>query len=232
MIKAVFFDFYGTLAQFHPPREDIQAGACASFGFKPTREGLVRGYVMADDLMSQVNASETRMSQLVGQGRVRFFAEYERLILRGAGIAVDLETAERVWEKVQEIPHGLALFDDALPVLDMLKQRELTIGMLSNIGRDAQELSDELGLSPYLDFAVTSQEVEASKPHPPMFLMALQRAEVEPEEALHVGDSVLSDVQGARGVGINPLLLDREGVMDNVNDCPKIDSLLGVLEYL
>jgi len=232
MIKAVFFDLYGTLARFHPPREEVQAQACASFGFTVTREGLIRGYLLADEWMSRVNASETPVPQLAEEERARFFAEYERLVLQGAGVEVDLETAGRVWSRVREIPYQLALFDDVLPVLGMLKQRELTLGLLSNIGRNLTELGKELGLAPYLDFTVTSREAGSGKPHPPIFRLALERAGVKPPEALHVGDSHLSDVQGALGAGIHPLLLDREDVMTHVNDCPRIGGLIGVLDYL
>jgi len=172
------------------------------------------------------------VTQMEGQERDRFFAVYERLILQGAGVDVDLETARRVWAKGQEIPYGLTLFDDVLPVMDVLKLRGLTLGLLSNIGQDIAKLCEDLGLAPYLDFAVTSREAGSAKPNPPIFRMALERSNVKPAEALHVGDSYSSDVQGARGVGIHPLLLDRESVMDDVNDCPKISSLMEVLAHL
>jgi len=147
-------------------------------------------------------------------------------------VEVDLPTAGRIWEKVRQIPYGLALFDDVLPALDLLKLRELTLGVLSNIDRDMETLSQELGLGPYLDFTVTSGEVGRGKPHPPIFLMALERAGVEPRKALHIGDSYASDVVGARGVGIHPLLLDRDGTQTRVTDCPRISSLMEVPEHL
>lgn len=232
MIKAVFFDLYGTLAGFSPPREKVQNQACQHFGFTVSREGLVWGYAAADAFMAQVNAGPHPMSRHTPEERAAFFAEYERLILQGAGVAVNQETAGRVWERVQQIPYGLALFDDALPALDDLRGRELTLGMVSNMGRDMQKLSDRLGLTPYLDFAIASREVGAEKPHPPIFHAALRRAGVQPQEAIHVGDQYLSDVQGARGVGITPLLIDREGVLAEVTDCPKIASLMEISDYL
>ncbi len=232
MIKAVFFDFYGTLARFYPPREEVQAQAIASFGYTVTRDGLVKGYAMADDLMAQVNAGQRPMSQRQGEARLQFFAEYEQLILRSAGVEVDVPTARRVWERVQQIPYGLALYDDAIPVLDALKQRGLILGILSNIGRNPRHLTDAHGLTPYLDFAVTSEEIGSNKPHPPMFLAALERAGVQASEALHVGDSYLSDVQGARGVGINAVLVDREGVAEAPPDCPRVSGLMQVVELV
>ena len=232
MIKAVFFDLYGTLAGFDPPREEVQTQALESFGFTATKQGIALGYVGADDWMSQVNASDTPLSRILGQERDHFFAEYQRLIMEGAGIDVDLDTAGQVWAKVQQIPYSFAAFDDTLPVLDMLKLRELTLGLISNIGRDIDEMCESLGLAPYLDFTVTSTEVGIGKPHPPVFLKALDRAGVAPDEAIHVGDSYRSDVEGARSVGIRPLLLDRDGVMTDVTDCPRIGSLIEVLDYL
>ena len=232
MITAVFLDLYGTLAHFQPPREEVQARACLSFGIQVTHQGLVRGYAQADEYMNQENAGQVPLGLRTPDDQQRFFAEYERLILTTAGVDVDLETAGKIWNKVQRIPHGLALFDDALPALDMLKLQERTLGVLSNITRDMEALSRELGLEIYLDFTVTSGEVGAGKPHPPIFLAALERAGVEPHEALHVGDSYSSDVLGARGVGIQPLLLDRDGLNTNVTDCPRIASLMEVVEYL
>lgn len=232
MIKAVFLDLYGTLARFHPPREETQAQACKSLGIRVTLEGLARGCARADEYMDQENAAEVPLALRDPEEQRRFFAEYEQLLLKSTGVEVDLETAGRVWEKVQQIPHGLALFDDVLPALDMLKLQGMTLGVLSNINRDMDKLSQELGLAPYLDFTVTSGDVGAGKPHPPIFLAALERAGVEPHEALHVGDSYTSDVQGARGVGINPLLLDRDGAHTNVTDCPRITSLMEVAEHL
>ena len=232
MIKAVFFYLYGTLARFYPLREQIQTDACETFGFTVSHAGIVRGYSLADEFMAKVNASPLPVSHLDEAAHTRFFAKYEHLILQGAGIDVNLEVAGRVWAKVRETPYGMALFDDVLPVLEMLRVRGLILGLLSNINWDVRELCEELGLLPYLNFSITSREAGVVKPHPPIFLMALERAGVANTETLHVGDSHLSDVEGARGVGICPVLLDRDGMFGNIHDCLKISDLFGVFEHL
>lgn len=232
MIKAVFFDFYGTLARFHPSREEVQAQACQPFGFNVTRDGLVQGYAVADEWMDETNASPKPLQRMTREERRNFFAEYERLVLLGDGLQVDLETAGKVWAAVRRIPYGLALFDDVLPTLDALKQRGLVLGTVSNVTLDFGQTSQELGLAPYLDLAITSGEVGKGKPHPPIFLAALERAGVQAPEALMVGDSYSSDIRGARGVGIKPLLLDREGILAHVDDCPRIRTLTQVQDYL
>lgn len=209
-LRAVFFDLYNTLARFWPPREQVQAQGAASVGLQVVPEGIAKGYVQADAFLARENARwplRLRPPEEVD----RFWAEYERRILEGAGVQVDAETALRVWQAVRSLPYDLALFPDVLPGLRLLKERGLGIGVLSNINRDGPTLLASLNLAPVVDFIVTSREVGAEKPHPPIFLEALRRAGVRANEALHVGDQVESDVEGARRVGILPVLMDRYG---------------------
>ena len=225
MINAVFFDLYGTLAGFHPPRYEIQSAACADFGIQVTQQGILEGYAFADALMAAQNATRP-LRGLDDEARDRFFAEYERLVLHGAGIEVSGERALEIWRSVRQVPYELARFDDVLPAIDLLKLQGLTLGLISNMNRDGNELAESLGLTPYLDFTVTSFEVGAEKPHPPIFRAALAKAGVEPHEAMHVGDQPTSDVEGARSVGINPVLLDRDGIHRDFRDCPRIETLM------
>jgi putative hydrolase of the HAD superfamily len=51
----------------------------------------------------------------------------------------------------------------------------------------------------------------AAKPAPHIFEIALEKHAVDPDEALHVGDSVRDDVEGATKAGLTGVLLDRVG---------------------
>ena len=224
MIKAVFFDFYNTLVSFWPPLDEIQQAACGELGLGVTKKGIRKGYSLADEFMARENA-RTPLADRSVQDRDTFFAEYERLILQGAGLDVSLHLAREIWQLAAQVPKELDLFDDVLPALELLKGRGVVLGVISNLRRDMDELCRQLKLDPYLDFCVTSQEAGAEKPHSPIFLAALQRAHVSAQEAVHVGDQYQADVEGARAVGIKPVLLDREGWYQNVNDCSKIETL-------
>jgi putative hydrolase of the HAD superfamily len=79
---------------------------------------------------------------------------------------------------------------------------------------------------------VTSKEVGVDKPNPLIFQAALQRAVVDASEAVHVGDQYKMDVVGARGVGINPILIDRYNLYPEVSDCPRIRNLSELADYL
>ena len=94
-------------------------------------------------------------------------------------------------------------------------------------------MAQSLGLGSHIGIAITSREVGAEKPEPPIFLAALERAAVLPAEAMHVGDQYSSDVEGALAVGINPVLLDRYGNNGlEAVDCPVIRGLNEVASLL
>lgn len=232
MLRAVFFDLYNTLARFEPLREDLQERVCAQYGIDVEREGVIAGYVDADDYMARENA-KLHLAKRTEQEQWDFFAQYERLILRGAGVDVPAQIAGEIFQAIRAIPYHLALYDDALPCINRLRTRGLIVGMISNIYSDLKRTCTRLGLADCLDFWVTSKEAGSEKPHPGIFQLALSKAGVQPEEAIHVGDQYYSDVAGARGTGITPILIDRAGlstgqeciVISDLNELPRLPSL-------
>ena len=58
---------------------------------------------------------------------------------------------------------------------------------------------------------MVSAEVGHTKPDPAIFDVVTSRMEVSPADVLHVGDHPVNDLAGARGAGMEALLLDRDG---------------------
>jgi putative hydrolase of the HAD superfamily len=231
MIKAIFFDFYNTLVSFDPTREELQTTACLEFGIEVDRKAIPRGYWFADDFMSRENA-RSAIHKRSPSDEMAFWSDYESIILNKAGADVSKELALRIFTRVRQLDRKLVLFDDVLPTIRTLRGQGIVLGLVSNLSRGLDGHVNELSLTGYVDFALTSSEIGAEKPHPPIFLAALERAGVAASEAIHVGDQYHSDVLGAKGVGINPLLLDRDGFWEGVNDCPRIRSLGEIANYL
>ena len=231
MITAVFFDLYNTLAGFRPSRYEIQSEALADFGISVTPEGILRGYYLADAFMSEQNATKPVRSLSRDENRM-FFAEYERRVLRGAGVEVSQEQAWQIWRRIRKIDYGLALFDDTIPALNACRQMGLTVGLISNMNQSGDELADSMGLLPYIDLSITSHEVGAEKPNQLIFERALERAGARPERAVHVGDQITSDIAGAVNAGINAVLLDRDGNHKGYTAQPRITGLEELLALL
>ena len=61
------------------------------------------------------------------------------------------------------------------------------------------------GLAPYFTHTIISEEVGINKPNPKLFALALEMNGVRADEALMVGDSYTSDIEGAKAAGIDQL---------------------------
>jgi putative hydrolase of the HAD superfamily len=83
-----------------------------------------------------------------------------------------------------------------------------------------------------VDAAVSSGVHGKTKPHPTIFLAALERLAVAPAEAVMIGDSVGDDIEGARSVGMRALLIDRENrypdVEEKLTDLRALPAALGL----
>ena len=86
----------------------------------------------------------------------------------------------------------------------------LPVYIVSNIDTaDIREAIAFHGLSPAGVF--TSEAARAYQPRPELFALALRETGLRADEALHIGDSVGSDVRGAAALGIRALWIDRLG---------------------
>ena len=231
MTKAVFFDLYNTLVTYDPPRHELQMAACREIGINVGDSDMHRAVTLGDDFWSNAEARDAINSGST-ERQFQAYLEYQRFLMRSVGVDITDDQALRLIMYQRNNQPKTILFDDVLPALDALKKCSLTIGILSNVQRDTSEMLDELCLTPYIDVLMTSREANADKPEPGIFLAALERAQVEAAEAIHVGDQYNVDVVGARGVNIRPLLLDRYGYYEHITDCPRISSLSRVLDYL
>jgi len=60
----------------------------------------------------------------------------------------------------------------------------------------------------------------------------LEKHAVDPEEALHIGDSLREDVEGAKKAGLHTVLLDREGrrPQADVQNIKNLEELFPLLD--
>lgn len=231
MLKVLFFDFYGTLAGFNPSRYEIQSKACDELGFNITEEGILKGYKFADILMTEQNKKKP-VSNLNKNESLFFFAQYEKLVLSGCDIDVDLYTARDIWLEVKKIPYDLELYDDAIPALQIINANNIDNLIISNMNQSGLELIDNFNLNEHVKFAVTSMELGVMKPDPAIFQRALDVSGCSETEVIHVGDQVGSDVEGAENSGIKPILMDRDNNYPGFDRCERVSNLYELVDLL
>ena len=231
MIKAVFFDLYHTLLGYDPPREELQAKAVGELGIVTESETLRWPMIVADEYIYKEHA-RAPLGQRSKEEQTAVWVEYERKLLEAANIENDDRLVMGLLGKMRQFDMKQVLFDDVLPALTELKERGLILGLISNIDRDITSMLDELRLTPWLQVVVTSQDTGFNKPSPEIFQEAVNRAGIQAGEAIYVGDQYQVDVVGANKAGMKGILIDRGDYFTSLADCPRLQNLTRISEYL
>ena len=189
MIKAVFFDWFFTLARFKPSRDQLYRETFRVFGIKLSPEKVMRGILTADQYFFEENA-KFPVTERAPEEQIKLYVSYPNMILAEAGVKAPRELTLAVLKRVREQFKGASftLFSDVLPTLETLDTQNLVLGLLTNLDSDMSTICRKMGLEDYLDFVVTAKEAGADKPNPSIFLSALKKAGVNASEAMHVGD--------------------------------------------
>ncbi|HEY5100144.1 MAG TPA: HAD family hydrolase [Gaiellaceae bacterium] len=130
-----------------------------------------------------------------------------RRLLAEEGIAVTdeeldsfLEAEHAAWQPARM----LATTTHAL--LEALRDRGLRVGLVSNAFDPPHLLHrdlEQMGVAQRLDVAVFSSEVGWRKPHPAIFERALEAIGTDPAATLFVGDTLATDIAGAKALGMH-----------------------------
>jgi HAD superfamily hydrolase (TIGR01549 family) len=124
-----------------------------------------------------------------------------------------------------------ACFADARPVIQRLKQR-LRLAVITNGPSEGQrEKLDVTGLTPLFDLVVVSSDLGVGKPDAAIFRFALDELGLDPACVWHVGDSLVTDVGGARNAGLGSVWLNRHR-LSRAEDAPSPDHEIATLTEL
>jgi len=205
-LRAVFLDIGDTVMRPNPSWEHVYAIAFQEYGVEvevePLRTALRRAYHHGgfgfDDRFEASEESSFARTM-----------EIDRAALAELGIGPMPEPFFRRLSELFMLTSNWHVFPDVAPALRELRERGLVVGAVSNWVWQLPELLHALDLVSHFDFIAASSRIGFEKPHPEIFRWALAQARAEPCQAIHVGDHLDADVEGARGAGIAPVLIDR-----------------------
>ena len=202
MARAVFLDFYGTLAHartWGPRFEDV----LTKRGFE-----IPDGVSIRDDRIDGTEHIEHSQSaehyRAWEHSRLRRFVESCGVAADDADLLVEeLYTATKSFE--------LVAYPEVPGVLADLRARKVTIAVCSNWDWHLDRAMAQAGLDGLVDVMVTSAQAGARKPHPRIFERTLEKCRVtDPAEVVFVGDSWGPDVEGPSAMGMRPVRIMRK----------------------
>jgi HAD superfamily hydrolase (TIGR01549 family) len=174
--------------------------------------------------------SPTQSDEAKQQYRVRFAGRVFRRLRVQAPAEAAAGHAEQLWQLLG--PASLRVFPDVRPVLARLKSAGLKMAIISNWQCGLGHFCTELGISDAFAHVISSAEVGHAKPAPEIFAEACRRLGVAAHAVLHVGDSIVDDMEGGRRSGLQVMLIDRSQQHDEyaarLRTLAALPQLLGV----
>lgn len=234
-IRTVFFDAGFTLLHPSPSILVVCQQVCQQLGLPVDYNQLQQG---------MKNAEQFRFRQLQSnryiwaneQAIAEFWFSYYRSLLQPL-------IAEHDQTRLDQLVHAITeefkkhtnwqLYPDVKPTLEAFRAKGYRLGVISDWNVALGPLLRQFDLTQYFDCLVISAIARHAKPSPMLYDMALERANAIPDYTIHIGDSYIHDVLGARAVGITPILLDRSDTLtENKVDCLLVHSLYGLFDLL
>lgn len=213
-VRLITFDIVGTLLRFKEPPVAKYVAVADQHGIDVTLKQMQTSFYGSwrqMDLDHPHFGSTTNLSSMIW-----WMTLVKNTFKDALGDEYDEKRIQSVASQLYNYYHSpkpYTVLEDGVDVLNKLRENpERKIGVISNFDNRLHDIIPSLGLKPYFDFIVTSEDAQTSKPDPGIFDLAATKSRLdslEPDQILHVGDDLDKDYFGARSVCWNALLVDR-----------------------
>jgi len=230
-IRVVFFDAAGTLFHVKGSVGQIYLDHAVKYGVKVSPNALQQGFQRAFADSPPMAFSVAEPKQIKACERLWWFDLVHNVFYR-AGM---FEGFDQYFDEVFDYfsrADSWALYPESMATLQALEQRGLELGVVSNFDSRLYEILIGLGIDRFFDSVTISSIAGAAKPSPQIFQRALTKHQAAASEALHVGDSLREDAQGAAAAGLKALLLQREPAPVLLSGVEAIRTLTEIIAFI
>lgn len=195
-LKGVLIDFGYTLAYLDEEnvrryRQDLFS-ILKKYGYNKTLDDLVL-------VLDRTYRSSTK-------GEIKDIREFWVVLLENLGTPKKPPLIQELTElRKHHMPTRFRLYDKVIQVLSDLKKK-YKLALVSNCFVGLSDVLNALNLTDFFDEIILSYEIGVRKPDRRIYLEALRRLKLGPEECVFISDAI-SDLEGAREVGLKTVLL-------------------------
>jgi len=210
-IKAVLFDLHGTIAYV---KDGVNETEISEYLFG-------KGYEVSPQ---QLKAAWAYVSFIdYPKYGYRSWRSYLSRIFWRLKVKVDEETLSAIVKLLENKPYEL--YPDAAEAVIKAKENEFKTAIVTTIAHFQFKKAMQ-PIRNYFEFIMTGYEARCDKTNPKMYRKVLEILNVRPEEAVMIGDDVSVDILLPKSLGINAILLNREG--RNL-ECSQADAIVNNL---
>lgn len=234
MMKAIGFDFGETLIYYrgtplswkslYPDALTFMARGCS---YAATSECIGKASLILEEYNTRINSRIVEVGSDVIIGRV----------LESWGLPTSQHLNFATEHFFSFFQRQTAIYDDSLSVLETLKRKGVSTGILTDVpyGMKKEFVERDLNsvgiLRHYIDVLLTSVDVGRRKPEPTGYVRLAHELGVEPCEMIYVGNE-RKDVEGANAAGVYSILISREGEPHQWGQRKSIKSLHEITQLL
>ncbi|MFC1697781.1 HAD family hydrolase [Nanoarchaeota archaeon] len=191
MTKAIIFDLWGTLLHNGvKPSPNKQIKSILGLEKMDFSEFI---FIFEEAFMTQKNPSMENEFKKVCK---TFLVKPEKELI---------DKMVKVWKENKSFAKP---FPETIEVLDGLKKKYKLILLSNTDGFLIQKILKKYDMEKYFEQIVLSCNIGMLKPNPDIFKLILEKNKLKKEEVVMVGDSMISDIEGAKEVGIKGILID------------------------
>ena len=204
MYKYIFLDIDGTLLDFEKCAENALNKTLDVFGVKH------KGNVYP--LYSKINSSYWKKLEkkevTLPELRINRFVDFFEIL----ETEVDIPAFNTMYNDNLSLQH--VMMDGCIEILEYLKEKYILCVVTNGISSTQHSRLSVSGLEKYFDYLFISQEIGVNKPDIGFFEHCFKTANIKDKsEVLLIGDSLSSDMQGAKNAGIDKCWFNPEGVI-------------------
>lgn len=229
-ISTVSFDVLGTLLCYFPSREKVYSDICKNYNIIYSENEFKSALSVISEIFDK--EIEQKISHPSSyQLELELWGEFNQNVLNYLGFSEGEELGKLIHKELWENPKYLKVERGAHETLTALKNNGYKLITISNEVSSLRNILKLFGLYDFFDEIFISSEVGFSKPDRRIFEYAMKKLAISNDEIIHIGDSLVSDVLGAKRANIKAIHLNKNNKRCNDNHLD-IHGLEEVLNFL
>jgi HAD superfamily hydrolase (TIGR01549 family) len=204
-LKVVLFDFVNTLARKVPTTSDVLS-AYIKESFQVTIDPKEIDLQIAK--LDEVKLYSTLAARSERDYRRKYYAQFNEELLIRLGIRPSINI-DMLFEYMNSLPRTWALFPQVEEVFKKIKERGLSIGVISNFDIDLDSiLRADLGIFDFCDYVYCSSVVGMEKPNALFYQGFFSLHMIDVKSCIYFGDNYELDYVAGNQIGLTTYLLD------------------------